>query len=77
MPHEPVPAPAEEPPAGASGLHTAVAVFGMSMVGMVVATALYGPHENSERAFRLLHWWKRDEETAPDGKKPAARARRQ
>lgn len=30
----------------------------LTFVGLVLLTALYAPHENSERAFRLLDWMK-------------------
>ncbi|KPC73480.1 hypothetical protein ADL27_52160 [Streptomyces sp. NRRL F-6602] len=45
-----------EPQATGSGLQTGAAVFGMALVAMVVGTALYGPPDQSERAFRLLPW---------------------
>jgi hypothetical protein len=47
-------------------LQTAVAIFTMGIVGMVVTTALYGPQENSDRAFRLIDRFKRNPEPAPD-----------
>ncbi|MFF3991488.1 hypothetical protein ACFY0B_43965 [Streptomyces sp. NPDC001797] len=66
-----------EPDATNAGLQTVLVVFGMSIVTMVVATALYGPPENSERAFRLLHWWKRDSEPAPEEPAPSTPRRSQ
>ncbi|MEW1565806.1 hypothetical protein AB0454_22805 [Streptomyces sp. NPDC093509] len=69
----PVPAPVEESSPTHSGLQITLAVFGMSLIGTVVGAALFGNEEQSERAFRLLHWWKRDPE--PDQEKPAAGSR--
>ncbi len=66
-----------EPQAAPSGLQWAVATFGMLVVGTVVSTALYGPPENSDRAFRLLHWWKRNSEPTSDEQRRAPRAGRQ
>ncbi|WP_128380427.1 hypothetical protein [Streptomyces cavernae] len=68
---------AAQPHATGSGLQTVVAIFGMSMFAMVVGTALYGPPENSERAFRLLHWWKRDPEPIPEAPTPPGQRRSQ
>ncbi len=64
---------AAQPHSTGSGLQTVMVAFGMSIVAMVVGTALYGPPENSERAFRLLHWWKRDPEPAPEAPTPSPR----
>lgn len=61
-----------EPAAADPGLQKLVVVFALGTVATVVGTALYGPAEQSERAFRLLHWWKRDPE--PDGRR-AVRAK--
>ncbi|WP_333745666.1 hypothetical protein [Streptomyces sp. IBSBF 2950] len=58
------------------GLQTVVITFGMCLVSVVVGTALFGPAEKSERAFRLLHWWKRDPEPAPPAQRRAQRAKR-
>ncbi|MFD8384253.1 hypothetical protein ACFV2X_38025 [Streptomyces sp. NPDC059679] len=68
---------ATQPHATGPGLQTVVAVFGMSIVAMVVGTALYGPPENSERAFRLLHWWKRDPEPDSEALTPSGQRRSQ
>lgn len=67
--------PDAEPQAAPSGLQWTVAIFGMLVVGTVVSTALYGPAEKSERAFRLLHWWKRAPESAPEESTPPGRRR--
>ncbi|NUS25006.1 MAG: hypothetical protein HOV92_12390 [Streptomyces sp.] len=69
------PAPVEEPPSTGAGLQTTLAVFGMTLIGTVVGTALFGPAEKSERAFRLLHWWKRDPEPVSYVEQRAPRAK--
>jgi hypothetical protein len=66
-----------EPHATGAGLQAVMVTFGMCIVTMVVGTALYGPKENSERAFRLLHWWKRHPEPAPEEPTLAAKRRTQ
>lgn len=58
------------------GLQMVVTIWGLSLITMVVGTALYGPAENSERAFRLLHWWKRDPEPRPDAQRRSPPAKR-
>ncbi|MFE9446353.1 hypothetical protein ACFYO2_47440 [Streptomyces sp. NPDC006602] len=42
------------------GTDTAATVLAvqLAVLGVVLFTALYAPHENSERAFRLLDWMK-------------------
>ncbi|MFJ8551250.1 hypothetical protein [Streptomyces sp. NPDC093676] len=67
---------AKATPTGA-GLQTTLALFGMAIVGTVIGTALFGSPEKSERAFRLLHWWKRDPEPAPPAQGRAQRTKRQ
>lgn len=46
----------DSPRTGSTPLTVAVAVFGMTVTAVVLGTALYGPRENSERAFRLLEF---------------------
>ncbi|MBG7704938.1 hypothetical protein HCJ76_44455 [Streptomyces sp. MC1] len=60
------PTEAAESQGAPTGLQTAVAVFTMGIVGMVVTTALYGPKENSDRALRLIDRWKRNPEPASE-----------
>jgi hypothetical protein len=62
-----------QPPAVGANIQTVVAAGALGLFATVVLTALYGPAETSERAFRLLHWWKRNPEPAPD--EPPAPAR--
>lgn len=62
--------PAEPHPTGAD-LQKIMVFYGMALFTMVVGTALYGPPEKSERAFRLLHWWKRDSEPTPAAQRRA------
>jgi hypothetical protein len=54
------------PPGVATNLVVAVVVFGMATTAVVLGTALYGPEENSERAFRVMNRLRR----APDPEKP-------
>ncbi|MFJ5212292.1 hypothetical protein [Streptomyces nigra] len=48
-------------------------IFGMAVTTVVLVTALYGPKENSERAFRLLGFLKKADE--PDKPQPPRQAR--
>ncbi|GAA3077895.1 hypothetical protein [Streptomyces glomeratus] len=66
-----------EPHATGTGVQAIVVAFGMFIFTTVIATALYGPAENSERAFRLLNLWKRDPEPAPPAQRRAERTKRQ
>lgn len=50
------PIPVDTPRTGSTPLTVAIAVFGMTVTAVVLGTALYGPRENSERAFRLLEF---------------------
>ncbi|MFF4542255.1 hypothetical protein [Streptomyces aureus] len=68
--------PAEDSAPTVTGLQITLAAFTMSLVATVVGTALYGPEEQSERAFRLLHWWKRDPQPAPDAPRRTQRTKR-
>ena len=65
-----------EPQAAGAGLQTAAAVFGTTLITMVIGTALYGTPEQSERAFRLLPWLKAHPEPEPDAQRRAPRTRR-
>jgi hypothetical protein len=56
---------ATQPHTTGTCIQTVVAVWAMGIATMVVGTALYGPPENSDRAFQLLHWWKRNPEPSP------------
>ncbi|MFI8792593.1 hypothetical protein [Streptomyces sp. NPDC055105] len=58
------------------GLQKLVVSFALLTFSTVVATALYGPAENSERAFRLLHWWKREPAPEPDERRTVRAKRR-
>lgn len=72
------PTPTEEPSHRPNGLQVTIAVFVMSTVGTVLGTALFGSDVHSERAFRVMHWWKRPTpEPAPDGPSRGARSKRQ
>jgi hypothetical protein len=55
-----------DPQAKGADLQRIVVVYGMAIFTMVIGTALWAPAENSERAFRLLHWWKRAPEPASE-----------
>lgn len=70
------PAEPTESHATGSGIQTAVAGWMMLMATMVVGTALYGTPEQSERAFRILHWWKRDPEPDPSAEQRGPRTKR-
>lgn len=63
------------PPGVAANLLVTVFAFGMVGTAAVVGTALYGPEENSERAFRLLNWLRRTPETEAPEPAPSARSR--
>ncbi|MEV5915815.1 hypothetical protein AB0M00_43900 [Streptomyces chartreusis] len=76
MPRATTPPDTVEPHDTGAGLQRVVVYFGMGIATMVVGTALYGPDKNSERAFRILHWWKRDPEPAPAVEQRAPRAKR-
>lgn len=71
------PTPTEAPPHSPNGLQTAVVVFLMGAAGTVLGTALFGSDVQSERAFRVMHWWKRPApEPAPEGPSSAPRGKR-
>jgi hypothetical protein len=70
-----VPIQIQLPPGAATNLAVAVVVFGMAGIAVVVGTALYGPEENSERAFRLLNWLKPEKTPDPEVPEPSPTAR--
>lgn len=59
----------------ATNLVVAVVVFGMAASAVVVGTALYGPEEESERAFRLIDRLKKAPEPEKPHSSPQARSR--
>ncbi|MFJ2566545.1 hypothetical protein ACIO02_27045 [Streptomyces sp. NPDC087568] len=63
------------PPGTATKLVVAVVVFGMATTAAVLGTALYGPKENSERAFRILDRLKKAPEPEKPQPSPQARGR--
>ncbi|MFF4527037.1 hypothetical protein [Streptomyces bluensis] len=63
------------PPGVATNLVVAVVVFGMAATAVVLGTALYGPEEKSERAFRLMNWLKKTPEPDKPQSSPQARSR--
>ena len=63
------------PPGVATTLVAVVVGFGVVAAGTVLGTALYGPEENSERAFRVMDWFKRSPEPENPQPSPAARSR--
>ncbi|WP_330294060.1 hypothetical protein [Streptomyces sp. NBC_00576] len=62
-------------PGVATNLVVAVVVFGMATTAVVLATALYGREENSERAFRVMNWLRRAPEPEKPQPSPQARSR--
>ncbi|MEU0253128.1 hypothetical protein ABZ299_11580 [Streptomyces sp. NPDC006184] len=68
--HETTPDQSADPHANGANLQRIVVAYGMAIFTMVIGTALWAPAENSERAFRLLHWWKRAPEPAPEDPTP-------
>jgi hypothetical protein len=66
MPHDEITHPDDEQQsAEVTPLQWTLAGFTMALTTMVVTTALYGTKEQSERAFRLLPWLKRDPKPTP------------
>lgn len=63
------------PPGVATNLVVAVVVFGMAATAVVLGTALYGPEENSERAFRVMNRLRRAPEPEKPQPSPQARSR--
>lgn len=63
------------PPGVVTNLVVAVAVFGMATTAVVLGTALYGPKENSERAFRVMDRLKKTPEAEKPQPSPQARSR--
>ncbi|MGW6603134.1 hypothetical protein [Streptomyces sp. NPDC055036] len=63
------------PPGVATNLVIAVVVFGMAATAVVLGTALFGPEENSERAFRVMNRLRRAPEPEEPQPSPQARSR--
>jgi hypothetical protein len=63
------------PPGVATNLVVAVVVFGMATAAVVLGTALFGPEENSERAFRVMNRLRRAPEPEKPQPSPQARSR--
>lgn len=63
------------PPGVLTNLLVSVASFGMVGIAVVLGTALYGPEENSERAFRVMDRLKRSPEPEKPQPSPQARSR--
>ncbi|MGV9289500.1 hypothetical protein [Streptomyces sp. NPDC003719] len=63
------------PPGVATNLVVVVAVFGMTAAAAILGTALYGPKENSERAFRIIDRLKKEHESEKAEPSPTTRSR--
>ncbi|MFD9249534.1 hypothetical protein [Streptomyces bottropensis] len=63
------------PPGVLTNLLVTMVGFGMVTAAAVLGTALYGPKENSERAFRVMDWLKRSPEPEKPQPSPPARSR--
>lgn len=63
------------PPGVATQLVVAGVVFGMAATATVLGTALFGPEEKSERAFRVMDRLKKAPEPEKPQPSPQARSR--